>query len=167
MYHPLFLGARKMMTLRNRIILLAAFLAAAVSSGWLAYSHLSSTPIRCTGDVEWTIGKNRFVGTVSWRMQHREGSTVINGKLFGQTVTEVNRTIYFHYSDHENARVLNNNRIVKTFADNADEADINATLPGFYRTPGRELSLMIDEYRGAWIFAASNVPSLYCRKNAP
>ena len=62
---------------------------------------------------------------------------------------------------------LNNNRIVKTFADNADEADINATLPGFYRTPGRELSLMIDEYRGAWIFAASNVPSLYCRKNAP
>jgi hypothetical protein len=76
------------------------------------------------------------------------GSTVINGKLFGQTVTEVNRTIYFHYSDHENARVLNNNRIVKTFADNADEADINATLPGFYRTPGRELSLMIDEYRG-------------------
>lgn len=137
-----------MMNLRNRIILLAALLAAAATSGWLAYSHLSSTPIRCTGDVEWTIGKNRFVGTVSWRMQHREGSTVINGKLFGQTVTEVNRTIYFHYSDHENARVLNNNRIVKTFADNADEADINATLPGFYRTPGRELSLMIDEYRG-------------------
>lgn len=95
------------------------------------------------------------------------GSTVINGKLFGQTVTEVNRTIYFHYSDHENARVLNNNRIVKTFADNAEEADINATLPGFYRTPGRELSLMIDEYRGLRIFAASNVPSLYCRKNAP
>ena len=53
------------------------------------------------------------------------------------------------------------------FADDADEADINATLPGFYRTPGRELSLMIDEYRGAWLFAASNVPSLYCRKSAP
>ena len=119
-----------MKTLRNRIILLAAFLMAALTSGWLAYSHFSSSPIRCTGDVEWTIGKNRFVGTVSWRMQHREGSTVINGKLFGQTVSEVNRTIYFHYSYHQNARVLNNDRIVKTFADDADEADINATLPG-------------------------------------
>ena len=67
-----YFGRTKMMTLRNRIILLAAFLAAAVSSGWLAYSHLSSTPIRCTGDVEWTIGK-----TDLWvrfrRMQHREG----------------------------------------------------------------------------------------------
>ncbi|MDU5369979.1 MAG: hypothetical protein E6107_01045 [Enterobacter sp.] len=156
-----------MKTFRNRIIFLAAFLGAAITSGWLAYSHFSSSPIHCTGDVEWTIGKNRFVGTVSWRMQHREGSTVINGKLFGQTVSEVNRTIYFHYSYHQNARVLNNDRIVKTFADNADEADINATLPGFYRTPGRELSLMIDEYRGAWLFAASNVPSLYCRKSAP
>ena len=125
-----------MTRLGNRIILLAAFLGAAITSGWLAYSHFSSAPIRCTGDVEWTIGKNRFVGTVSWRMQHREGTAVINGKLFGHVISEVNRTIYFHYSDHQNARVLNNDRIVKTFADSADEADINATLPGFYRTPG-------------------------------
>lgn len=156
-----------MKILGNRIILLGAFLGAAITSGWLAYSHFSSKPIRCTGDVEWTIGKNRFVGTVSWRMQHREGTAVINGKLFGHAVSEVNRTIYFHYSYHQNARVLNNDRIVKTFADRADETDINATLPGFYRTPGRDLSLMIDEYRGAWLFAASNVPSLYCRKNTP
>ena len=82
------------MTLRNRIILLAALLAAAATSGWLAYSHLSSTPIRCTGDVEWTICKNRFVGTVSWRMQHREGATVINGKLFGWiTFTDIDSFI--------------------------------------------------------------------------
>lgn len=62
------------------------------------------------------------------------------------------------------ARVLQAMQVVKTFADTADETDINNTLPGFYRQSGRSLSLVMEEYKGAWIFASSNVPSLYCRK---
>lgn len=42
--------------------------------------------------------------------------------------------------------------------------DINSTLPGFYRQSGRGLSLVMEECKGAWIFATSNVPSLYFRK---
>ena len=141
-----------------------ALLAAVITSGMLLYSHLTAPPLQCVGTAEWHVGKNRFVGTLSFRMSEGKGMAVMTGKLFGQQVSEVNRSIYFHYSQQLRSRVLSNDRIVKTFADTADETDINDTLPGFYRTPERSLSLMIEEYEGAYLFSTSNVPSLYCRK---
>ncbi|TKU13008.1 hypothetical protein FDW88_10515 [Citrobacter sp. wls829] len=88
----------------------------------------------------------------------------INGRLYGHHTTDVSRNIYFSYTQQRDARVLQTTLVVKTFADTADEDDINSTLPGFYRQSGRGLSLVMEEYKGAWIFATSNVPSLYCRK---
>lgn len=147
------------------LLLSLAFAAALASGSWLWHTTFTSAPLQCVGDVYWNIGDNRFTGTVSFRMSRGEGLAMIEGKLFGQHSTDVSRNIYFSYTQQRHARVLKTTRIVKTFADSADEEDISSTLPGFYRQQGRELSLMIDEYKSAYIFAISNVPSLYCRKN--
>ena len=99
-----------------------------------------------------------------FRMYKDAGLATITGKLYGRNTSDISRNIYFSYTRQHEARVLQAMQVVKTFADSADEADINNTLPGFYRQSGRNLSLVMEEYKGAWIFASSNVPSLYCRK---
>ena len=148
-----------------RLILLSAGLATILGSGaWLWHSRYADKPLNCVGNVEWNTGGNHFTGTVSYRMYQNEGLATINGKLYGHTTTDIGRNIYFSYTQQRDARVLKAMQVVKTFADTADEDDINNTLPGFYRQAGRSLSLVIEEYKGAWIFATSNVPSLYCRK---
>ncbi|MGY5959147.1 FidL-like membrane protein [Kosakonia sp. BK9b] len=146
------------------ILLLLSFTLAILTSGWLYYSHSLRHALKCVGVVEWNVGNKRFDGTVSYQMGNGKGVAVITGKLTGQTVSDINRSIYFHYNGDHQTRVLSNDKIAKTFADTADEVDIKATLPGFYRTPNRELSMTIEEYEGAYLISTSNVPSLYCRK---
>lgn len=147
------------------LILAGAGLATVLGSGaWLWHSRFADKPLNCVGSVEWNIGSNRFAGTVSYRMYHHKGLATITGKLYGHNTTDVSRNIYFSYTQQRDARVLLGMQVVKTFADSADEDDINNTLPGFYRQKGRILSLVLEEYEGSWIFATSNVPSLYCRK---
>jgi hypothetical protein len=164
LYYALLLDAQKMKKNRN-IILLSVGLIIAIGSGiWLWYSRYADTPVNCIGNVEWNIGSNRFAGTLSFRMYNQEGLATLTGKLYGRNTTDVSRNIYFSYTQQRDARVLRTMQVVKTFADSADEEDIDDTLPGFYRQTGRGLSVVMDEYRGAWIFATSNVPSLYCRK---
>lgn len=129
----------------HHLILLVIGLATLLGSGgWLWYS--------------------RFAGTLSFRMYDNAGLATITGKLYGRNTSDISRNIYFNYTRQHEARVLQAMQVVKTFADSADETDINNTLPGFYRQSGQTLSLVIEEYKGAWIFASSNVPSLYCRK---
>ncbi|MDM3308268.1 hypothetical protein [Citrobacter sp. Cb223] len=134
------------------------------SGGWLWHSRYAEKQLNCVGNVEWNIGSNRFAGTVSFRMYKDAGLATITGKLYGRNTSDISRNIYFSYTRQHEARVLQAMQVVKTFADSADEADINNTLPGFYRQSGRNLSLVMEEYKGAWIFASSNAPSLYCRK---
>lgn len=149
---------------RHLILLTIGLVTLLGSGGWLWYSRYAESPLNCVGNVEWNIGSNRFAGTVSFRMYNQEGLSTITGKLYGRNTSDISRNIYFRYTRQHEARVLQAMQVVKTFADTADEADINNTLPGFYRQSGRSLSLVMEEYKGAWIFASSNVPSLYCRK---
>nr|WP_153880486.1 hypothetical protein [Citrobacter freundii] len=147
------------------IILVSIGLATVLGSGaWLWHSRYAEQPLNCVGNVEWNIGDKRFTGTVSYRMYQHEGLATINGRLYGHHTTDVSRNIYFSYTQQHDARMLQTTQVVKTFADTADEDDINSTLPGFYRQSGRGLSLVMEEYKGAWIFATSNVPSLHCSK---
>ncbi|WP_407205349.1 hypothetical protein [Citrobacter freundii] len=105
-----------------------------------------------------------FAPSLAFRMYDNAGLATITGKLYGRNTSDISRNIYFNYTRQHEARVLQAMQVVKTFADSADETDINNTLPGFYRQSGRTLSLVMEEYKGTWIFASSNVPSLYCRK---
>lgn len=149
---------------RNQTLLVAVLVVMFGSGAWLWHSRYADQPLNCVGNVEWNIGNKRFTGTVSFRMRNDEGLATITGKLYGHNTTDISRNIYFSYTRQHDARLLQAMQVVKTFADTADEADINNTLPGFYRQTGRSLSLVIEEYKGAWIFASSSVPSLYCRK---
>lgn len=149
---------------RHLIVLVAGLVTVLGSGGWLWHSRYADKPLNCIGNMEWNIGSNRFTGTLSFRMYNSEGLATITGKLYGRNTSDISRNIYFNYTQKRDARVLQAMQVVKTFADTADEADINDTLPGFYRQSGRNLSLVMEEYKGAWIFASSNVPSLYCRK---
>ncbi|EPF2242862.1 hypothetical protein ACSP9K_001214 [Citrobacter werkmanii] len=153
-----------MKKIRHKILLTIGLVTLLGSGSWLWYSRYAEKPLNCVGNVEWNIGSNRFAGTVSFRMYNQEGLSTITGKLYGRNISDISRNIYFSYTQQRDARVLQAMQVVKTFADTADEADINNTLPGFYRQTGRSLSLVMEEYKGAWIFASSNVPSLYCRK---
>ena len=149
----------------HHLILLVIGLATLLGSGgWLWYSRFAEKPLSCIGNVEWNIGSNRIAGTLAFRMYDNAGLATITGKLYGRNTTDISRNIYFNYTRQHEARVLQAMQVVKTFADSADETDINNTLPGFYRQSGRTLSLVMEEYKGTWIFASSNVPSLYCRK---
>lgn len=134
------------------------------SGAWLWYSRYADRPLNCVGNVEWNIGSTRFIGTVSYRLDDHQGLATLTEKLYGRHITSISRNIYFTYIQHHNARVLQSTQLVKTFSDSADKNDINETLPGFYRETGQRLSLIMEEYKGAWIFATSIVPSLYCRK---
>ena len=149
---------------RHLILLVIGLATLLGSGGWLWHSRYAEKPLNCVGNVEWNIGSNRFAGTISFRMYKDAGLSTITGKLYGRNTSDISRNIYFSYTRQHEARVLQAMQVVKTFADSADEADINNTLPGFYRQSGRNLSLVMEEYKGAWIFASSNVPSLYCRK---
>lgn len=150
--------------IRNLILLAVGVITVLGSGVWLWHSRYADRPLSCVGNVEWNIGSNRFAGTVSYRMFNNTGLATITGKLYGHNITDVSRNIYFSYTQQHDARVLLAMQVVKTFADSADEEDISNTLPGFYRQSGQRLSLVMEEYKGAWIFASSNVPSLYCRK---
>lgn len=148
-----------------KLILAATGLATMFGSGaWLWHSRYAEKPLNCVGSVEWNSGSNRFTGTVSFRMYQHKGLATISGRLYRHNTTDVSRSIYFSYTQQRDARVLLAMQVVNTFADSADKVDINNTLPEFYRQSGRSLSLVMEEYKGAWIFANSNVPSLYCRK---
>jgi hypothetical protein len=128
------------------------------------YSHSVEKPVDCVGDAEWAIDNNHFSGTVSMRMSDHEGLATITGKLHGKKISNINRSIYFNYNQQRYARILHSKQVIKTFSDTADEDDIKDILPGFYYQIGGVMSLVTEEYKGAWILATSNVPSLYCRK---
>ena len=150
----------------HNLILLAIGVVLMLGSGaWLWYSRYADRPLNCVGNVEWNIGSNRFTGTVSYRLYDHQGLATLTGKLYGRHVTGISRNIYFTYTQHHDARVLQSTQLVKTFSDSADKDDINGTLPSFYRETGQRLSLVMEEYKGAWIVASSTVRSLYCRKS--
>lgn len=64
-------------------------------------------------------------------MYDNAGLATITGKLYGRNTSDISRNIYFNYTRQHEARVLQAMQVVKTFADSADETDINNTLPGF------------------------------------
>lgn len=132
----------------------------------LGYIHFIKGKVECVGEANWVIDNRQFNGAFFMRMHKGEGLAVINGKLRGSKTSDVSRSIYFRYTRKHQAWVLKNIKIVKTFADTADEGDLQRTLPAFYHQSGSELSLMVNEFRGAWLFSTSNVPSLYCRKSS-
>lgn len=116
----------------HHLILLVIGLATLLGSGgWLWYSRFAEKPLSCIGNVEWNIGSNRFAGTLAFRMYDNAGLATITGKLYGRNTSDISRNIYFNYTRQHEARVLQAMQVVKTFADSADETDINNTLPGF------------------------------------
>ena len=150
----------------KKILLGLAFLLTLLTAIGLWYRHYVDDKIECVGNIDWNIGSRTFSGTISMRMNSGTGLAVLNGKLRGEKTTDVSRSIYFSYTRQGQARVLQTMQIVKTFSDTANEEDLQRTLPGFYQQLGSQLSVRTKEYRGAWLFATSNVPSLYCRKSA-
>lgn len=150
--------------IRNIVLFTVGLVTMLSSGGWLWYSRYADRPMNCVGNVEWNIGHNRFAGTIAYRLYKQQGLATLTGKLHGRHITNISRNIYFSYTKQHDARVLHSRKLVKTFADSADGVDINDTLPSFYRQSGENLSLVMEEYKGAWIVASSNVPSLYCRK---
>lgn len=146
------------------LFLLITLAVAALSALWLWHTWLAPQRLNCVGNVVWEIANRRFAGTLAWRMEDHQGVVTINGKLKGDTVSRISRNIYFSYEQQNRAHILLNKRVVKTFADTASPDDLRGTLPAFYDRPGRQLSLLIDDSTEAWLFATSNVPSLYCHK---
>lgn len=146
--------------------LVVTLMMAIFSALWLWHAWLAPQRLDCVGNVVWEIANRRFAGTLAWRMEQHKGVVTINGKLKGEgdTVSRISRNVYFSYEQQNRAHILQNTRVVKTFADTANADDLSGTLPAFYDKPGRQLSLLIDNYTEAWIFATSNVPSLYCHK---
>lgn len=154
-----------MIAKKSTMLLLAiTVVLTALSAAWLWQARFAPHRLNCVGTVVWQIADKRFAGTLSWRMEQQKGVVTLNGKLQGDTVSRVSRTVYFSYEQQNRALILRNNRVVNTFAETASPDDLRTTLPAFYAQPGRHISLLIDEYTDAWLFATSSVPSLYCHK---
>lgn len=134
------------------------------SAGWLVCARLLPQPLSCSGNVVWDLGSSQFEGSVTWRMDKKQGIVTVNGKLTGSTVTRLSRNIYFSYEQRNRVFILRNTRLLNTYADTASRSDLLATLPAFYYQPGKHLSLHIDSFSGGWLFSTSKVPSLYCHK---
>ncbi|MDE5206743.1 hypothetical protein PYX06_18835 [Citrobacter amalonaticus] len=145
-------------------LLIAFFSTTLFSSVFLFYLIFKPSYLDCIGDADWNIDDARFVGTVSFQMHKKEGLAVITGKVDGETETNVNRLVYFNYTQQFRTRILHTIRIVKTFSDTIDDEKLEAILSQFYLKKGGELTLTVDEYHSAYVFSEANVPYLYCRK---
>ncbi|KNC90528.1 hypothetical protein [Trabulsiella odontotermitis] len=148
-------------------LLLSCFTAASVSSLFLWHEQLFPSPIYCVGEANWNIGNKKFIGTVSWRMYENEGLVTLTGNLLEKHEANVSRNVYFIYTQKYKSRIFRSTRVIKTFTDSAATEDFNKVLPDFFNMPGKELSLSFYEYRGAYLFANTNVPMFYCRKYSP
>ncbi|MEJ1803488.1 hypothetical protein SMA34_24505, partial [Escherichia coli] len=89
-------------------------------------------------DVDWNVDATRFVGTVSFQMHKKEGLAVITGKVDGETNVNVNRLVYFNYTQQFRTRILHSVRIVKTFSDTIDDEKLEKILSQFFLKTGGE-----------------------------
>lgn len=157
--------------MKKQVIFLLFFGAvSAISGTLLILDNFKPSPMYCVGDVNWNISDGKInrqiIGSIAIRMFKNEGLATLTGTLSGEKETNINRNIYFSYSTKYKSRILQTTRIITTFTDNASEEDLREILPGFYRIPGRRLSLTMYEYKGAYIISNSTVPHIYCRKYA-
>ncbi len=146
-------------------LLLILFFSTTVFSGtFLFYMLFKPSYLDCIGDVDWNVDATRFVGTVSFQMHKKEGLVVITGKVDGETNVNVNRLVYFNYTQQFRTRILHSVRIVKTFSDTIDDEKLEKILSQFFLKTGGELTITVDEYQSAYVFSNANVPYLFCRK---
>ncbi|HGL6359343.1 TPA: hypothetical protein ACKFMB_003757 [Citrobacter amalonaticus] len=151
---------------KNTIVLLLIWLfsTSVISGVYLLYLLFKPSYLDCIGDADWNVGDARFVGAVSYQMHKREGLAVITGKVDGETKINVNRLVYFNYTQQFRTRILHTVRIVKTFSDTVTDEKLEKILSPFFLKKGGELTLTVDEYQSAYVFSNANVPYLFCRK---
>lgn len=150
---------------KNRaVLLLIMFFSTTILSGaFLFYMLFKPSYLDCIGDADWNVDDARFVGAVSFQMHKKGGLAVITGKIGGERIN-VNRLVYFNYTQQFRTRFLHAVRIVKTFSDTVNDAELEKILSRFYLKTGGELTLTVDEYQSAYVFSNANVPYLFCRK---
>ena len=150
------------MSKNTAVLLLIVFFGTTVISGaFLFYILFKSSYLECIGDADWNVDDARFVGTVSFQMHKKEGLAVITGKVDGETSVNVNRLVYFNYTQQFRTRILHTVRIVKTFSDTVNDETLEKILSQFYLRTGGELTLAVEEYQSAYVFSNAN---LFCRK---
>lgn len=121
----------------HNLILLAIGVVLMLGSGaWLWYSRYADRPLNCVGNVEWNIGSNRFTGTVSYRLYDHQGLATLTGKLYGRHVTGISRNIYFTYTQHHDARVLQSTQLVKPSQTPPIKTISTGRCPVFIAKPG-------------------------------
>ena len=153
------------MSKNTAVLLLIVFFSTTVISGaFLFYILFKPSYLECIGDADWNVDDARFVGTVSFQMHKKEGLAVITGKVDGETSVNVNRLVYFNYTQQFRTRILHTVRIVKTFSDTVNDETLEKILSQFYLRTGGELTLAVEEYQSAYVFSNANVPYLFCRK---
>lgn len=84
---------------------------------------------------------------------HTTGIAIITGKVDGETKINVNRLVYFNYTQQFRTRILHTARIVKTFSDTVTDEKFEKILSQFFLKKGGELTLTVDEYQSAYVFS--------------
>ncbi len=103
-------------------------------------------------------------GSCKVMRDHTAGTAIITGKVDGETKINVDRLVYFNYTQQFRTRILHTARIVKTFSDTVTDEKLEKIISQFFLKKGGELTLTVDEYQSAYVFSNANAPYLFCRK---